>query len=145
MNEETTVPYTSVIIETTESAGFSATEAPEMVPETTHGTVATEPTVPETTQPATVPSVEPTVETIIPETTTPETTAATIPETTEAVIWMDLTEPTEETVEETTEPVVLVDVIESVGSDLANVSLFGSFLIAGTLIGLFLLRGIHGT
>lgn len=140
MNEETTVPSTAAV---TEAAEPPATEVPETVPETTDGTVATEPTVPEITQAVTAPSVEPTVETII-----PETTAATLPEATEPVYWLDLTEPTEETVEgtieETTEPVTVVEVIETVGSDLAHVILFGVFLIAGTLIGLALLRDRHG-
>lgn len=135
MNEETTVPSTAAV---TEAAEPPATEVLETVPETTDGAVATEPTVPETTQAVTVPSVEPTV----------ETTAATLPETTEPVYWLDLTEPTEETVEgtieETTEPVTVVEVIETVGSDLAHVILFGVFLIAGTLIGLALLRDRHG-
>lgn len=143
MNEETTVPYTSVISEAIESTGVSTTAAPEMVPEATDGTVTTEPSVPETTQAVTAPSVELTV-----ETTVPVTTAATLPEATEPVYWLDLTEPTEETVEgtieETTEPVTVVEVIETVGSDLAHVILFGVFLIAGTLIGLALLRDRHG-
>lgn len=51
---------------------------------------------------------------------------------------------TEETVALTTEPDYFV-VIESVGSDIAHTNLFGSFLICGTLIGIFVLRRIHGT
>ena len=46
---------------------------------------------------------------------------------------------------ESTEQIVVVKVIESVGSDIIHADLFGSFLICGTLIGLALLRGIHGT
>lgn len=49
------------------------------------------------------------------------------------------------TVETTTETVVTVDVIQSVCSDQVHVQLFCSFLICGLLIGLFLLRGLHGT
>lgn len=141
MNEETTVPSADPV---TEAAEPPATEIQETAPETSDGTVATEPTVPETTQAATVPSVEPT----IPETTVPATTAATIPETTEGVYWLDLTEPTEETTEETiaetTEPVMVVEVVSTVGHYLAHVNLFCAFLIAGTLIGLALLRDRHG-
>lgn len=73
-----------------------------------------------------------------------EPVAASVPETeagTEAVIYEDLTgvDP------EATEEIVIVEVIETVGSDLVHANLFGSFLLCGTLIGLFLLRGIHGT
>ena len=48
-----------------------------------------------------------------------------------------------EVIQETGE--LTVEVIESVGSDLLHADLFGSFLICGTLIGLALLRNIHGT
>lgn len=51
---------------------------------------------------------------------------------------------TDETVSVTIEP-DYVAVMESVGSDIAHVNLFGSFLICGTLIGIFILRRIHGT
>lgn len=51
----------------------------------------------------------------------------------------------EETVPMTTVPVITIEEIQTIGSDLMHVDLFGSFLICGTLIGLFLLRGIHGT
>lgn len=73
-----------------------------------------------------------------------EPVAASAPETeagTEAVIYEDLSgaDP------EATEEIVIVEVIETVGSDLVHANLFGSFLLCGTLIGLFLLRGIHGT
>ena len=73
-----------------------------------------------------------------------EPVAASAPETeagTEAVIYEDLSgaDP------EATEEIVIVEVIETVGSDLVHANLFGSFLLCGTMIGLFLLRGIHGT
>ena len=40
---------------------------------------------------------------------------------------------------------ITVQVIESIGSDIIHANLFGSFLICGTLVGLVLLRKIHGT
>lgn len=49
------------------------------------------------------------------------------------------------TEETTSETVVTVDAMQSVCSDLMHVQLFGSFLICGVLIGLFILRGLHGT
>jgi len=53
------------------------------------------------------------------------------------------TAPTLETIPATTEP-VYIEVIETVGADIVHSSLFGSFLICGTLVGLALLRRIHG-
>ena len=44
-----------------------------------------------------------------------------------------------------TEAVVVVDATTQHVTDLIHADLFGSFLICGTLIGLSLLRGIHGT
>ena len=59
--------------------------------------------------------------------------------------WEDLYEEQyQEVIQETVEPVT-VEVIESIGSDLLHADLFGSFLICGTLVGLALLRNIHGT
>ncbi len=125
MNEETTVPTEETVPESVEPL---TTESQETTTEETDGTVDTEPSVPETTQDETVPWTDPSV-----------------PETSEETIWEDFSGTAyEETVAETTEPVI-IDVIETVGTDLAHVSLFGSFLISGTLIGLFLLRGIHGS
>lgn len=49
-----------------------------------------------------------------------------------------------ETIPITTEP-VYIDVIESVGTDIVHASLFGDFLICGTLVGLALFRRIYGT
>ena len=68
---------------------------------------------------------------------------STVPESTETFDWSLMFEdPTEET---TAEVVITLDDLHSVGSDMMHADLFGSFLICGTLIGLFLLRGIHGT
>lgn len=65
---------------------------------------------------------------------------------TEVTIYEDFTGAgLEETTTMTTEPVITVEFIESVGSDIVHADLFGSFLVCGTLIGLALLRGIHGT
>lgn len=49
------------------------------------------------------------------------------------------TEPTEEA------ETITIQVIQDIGSDIAHVNLFGSFLICGTLIGLALLRKVYGT
>ncbi len=59
---------------------------------------------------------------------------------TEETVLEDLPESTEETVSLTVQ-----ETIELVGSDICHVSLFGSFLICGTLIGLALLRKVYGT
>ena len=61
------------------------------------------------------------------------------------------TEPTGSTtilyVQETTEPTapVYLDVIERSTSSIFHATLFGAFLICGTLVGLHLLRGRYGT
>lgn len=127
MNEETTVPVEESVPESIEPL---ATEVPETAPETTDGSVTEETTVPES----------------IPQDTTPLVLPGSDPvETTEA-IYEDFSGALyEETVPVTTEPVVTVDIVESVGSDIIHADLFGSFLVCGTLIGLALLRGIHGT
>ena len=58
---------------------------------------------------------------------------------------LDLTDGTpEETVAVELQVVTLVDFQQGV-SDICHVSLFGSFLLCGTLIGLTLLRRIYGT
>ena len=44
-----------------------------------------------------------------------------------------------------TVPVVTVDIIETASSNIVHASLFGSFLVCGTLVGIFLLRGRYGT
>ena len=49
-------------------------------------------------------------------------------------------------IEETnSDTVITLDDLERVGSDMLHADLFGSFLVCGTLIGLALLRNIHGT
>lgn len=48
-----------------------------------------------------------------------------------------------ETVQETL-AVVTVDIIETASSNIVHASLFGSFLVCGTLVGIFLLRGRYG-
>ncbi len=48
------------------------------------------------------------------------------------------TEPTEEA------ETITIQVIQDIGSDIAHVNLFGSFLICGTLIGLALWRKVNG-
>ena len=63
-------------------------------------------------------------------------TVADIPS--EELVLEDGTEATEETVSLT------VQVIEDYCTGIIHANLFGSFLICGTLIGLFLWRGIHG-
>lgn len=98
----------------------------------------------------------------LPDESLPETTVETLPETTPAVTEVNVTDPEElegtsatiyedlsgSEYEETvaaTEEVVIVEVIESVGSDIAHASLFSGFLVCGTLVGIFMLRKIHGT
>lgn len=48
-----------------------------------------------------------------------------------------------EPVAQETQEVILVDAIQTAATDLAHVYLFGSFLICGTLVGIFLLRNRH--
>ena len=45
---------------------------------------------------------------------------------------------------EVVEAITIQDV-QSIGSDIIHANLFGSFLICGTLIGLAILRKVHGT
>lgn len=59
---------------------------------------------------------------------------------TEATIYAEL--PGAES--ESTIQVVTVEVLETGVSTITHATLFGSFLVCGTLIGLFLLRGCHG-
>lgn len=82
--------------------------------------------------------------------TTPETVPVSEPapteteSTTAATDDWTVTEPVVlETVAQETEAVVLVDVIQESASVVAHVDLFGSFLICGTLVGIFLLRNRH--
>lgn len=102
------------------------------------------PTVP-VSEPVTVPA-----ETEVPETTDGTVTEETFSFETLETFYEDLPsaeaaetgvpEETAATIEVTT-----VEIIETVGSDIVHASLFGSFLVCGTLIGLALLRNIHGT
>lgn len=73
-------------------------------------------------------------------------------ETDEPVTQEDETEVTEAydgPVTEATEGVVVetitIQEVQAIGSDIVHTSLFGSFLICGTLIGLAILRKVHGT
>lgn len=50
-----------------------------------------------------------------------------------------------ETVPESTPEMVYVEVIQDTGSAIVHADLFGAFLICGTLVGIFLLRGRYGT
>ena len=95
----------------------------------------------ETTLPSEVPTVpEPEVVT---EPAAAEVTEATDGALTEGTIYEDLSGAEEqETIAGT---VITLEDLQSVGSDIVHADLFGSFLVCGTLIGLFLLRGIHGT
>lgn len=52
-------------------------------------------------------------------------------------------DPVLETTAPETMEVILVDTIQTAATDLAHVNLFGSFLICGTLVGIFLLRNRH--
>lgn len=121
MNEETTVPVEESVPESIEPP---ATEVPETAPETIDWTVETE-----ASEPATVPQAE---------TTASDETEETISEDLSGNIVND-------TYTESTEAVVIVDVIESVGSDIVHANLFSGFLICGTLVGIAILRKIHGT
>lgn len=49
-----------------------------------------------------------------------------------------------ETMPETVTQEITIEVIQSIALDQMHVSLFGSFLICGTLVGLALLRDRHG-
>lgn len=111
----------------------------------------------ETTVPSDVPTVPPTelatvpTETEVPETTDWTVTNETLSFETLETLYEDLpsaeaaeTGVPEETIAATVE-VTTVEIIETVGSDIVHASLFGAFLVCGTLIGLALLRNIHGT
>lgn len=113
--------------------------------------VETTQAVVETTVPVTVPTEEPTVpvteaviETSVPEETNEiSETLANVP--TEGDVLETFPAYFSETVPVTTEAVVTVEIIETASSNITHASLFGSFLICGTLVGLFLLRGRYGT
>ena len=90
----------------------------------------------ETTSPIEVPETED--GSVTEETYEISETVAYLP--TEELILEDGTESTEETVS-----MVTVQEIQTIGSDIIHADLFGSFLVCGTLIGLAIFRGIHGT
>ena len=72
-------------------------------------------------------------------------TETTVPELTQETISYDFPGSTVvETTPETVTQEITIDVIESIALDQMHVSLFGSFLICGTLVGLALLRDRHG-
>lgn len=71
-----------------------------------------------------------------------ETTEALDSPYTESLYLEEYLDPTEEPVE--TEPVYL-QVIQDTGNAIVYADLFGAFLICGTLVGIFLLRGRYGT
>ena len=74
------------------------------------------------------------------------TEPSTVPETTQETISYDFPGTTVvETMPETVTQEITIEVIESIALDQIHANLFGSFLVCGTLIGLALLRGIHGT
>lgn len=122
MPEETTVETTQA----TEEATLPAT-------------IPTE----EVTQPLTEPTELAVIDTTIPEETHEiSETLAYLP--TEVVILEDRPEYFQETVPVTTEPQI-IEIIETSSSNIVHASLFGSFLVCGTLVGIFLLRGRYGT
>lgn len=90
----------------------------------------------------------------VPTEEAPATTAATVPapvstyDPYEIIYGVDsfpesTTAPTSETIPMTTEP-VYIEVIETVGSDIVHSTLFGAFLICGTLVGLTIFRRLYG-
>ena len=90
----------------------------------------------------------PSAESTVPETEAPPPAETEAPEAadgamTEGTIYEDLSGMEyQETVAGT---VISLDDLERVSSDMLHADLFGSFLICGTLIGLFLFGRIHGT
>ena len=77
------------------------------------------------------------------EVSNPGTEPVTSSDETEAAASGDgsVTEVTESVVVET----ITIQELQAIGSDIVHTSLFGSFLICGTLIGLAILRKVHGT
>lgn len=61
----------------------------------------------------------------------------------------EVTETNDGSVTEATEAaqveMITIQEVQAIGSDIVHTSLFGSFLICGTLIGLAILRKVHGT
>ena len=119
------------------------TETTEAIVETTQAVVVTTDPVTVPTEETTVPTTETTIETTIPEETHEiSETVAYLP--TQGVVLEDYQETLQETVPVTTEPVI-IDIIETSSNNIVHASLFGSFLVCGTLVGIFLLRGRYGT
>ena len=95
----------------------------------------------ETTLPAEMPS-DPEPE-MVTETDAAEATESLDGALTEGTIYEDLSGSNiEETVVGT---VISLEAVQDIGSSIIHAELFGSFLICGTLVGLFLFRGIHGS
>lgn len=118
------------------------TETSEAIVETTQAVVEMTDPVSVPTEELTVPTIE-VIETSIPEETHEiSETVAYLP--TQGVVLEDYQENLQETVPVTTEP-VLIDIIETSSNNIVHASLFGSFLVCGTLVGIFLLRGRYGT
>ena len=84
-------------------------------------------------------TIAPTDNGVVVEETVAEIVSETVAEETEAEDPVPM-----ETVAMTTDP-VLINVITGAASEIAHVNLFGSFLVCGTLVGLFILRKIYGT
>ena len=95
----------------------------------------------ETTLPAEMPS-DP-ESTVAPETDAAEATEGIDGALTSGTIYEDLSGFNEE--ETSAEVVISLEDIQTVSLDNIHASLFGDFLVCGTLIGLALLRNIHGT
>lgn len=103
---------------------------------------ATVPSVSEFETIVTLPTQEATFEIVdgpLTETTTPS-------ETTQETISYDFPGTTVvETMPETVTQEITIEVIQEIAMDQIHADLFGSFLVCGTLVGLALLRKIHGT
>ena len=124
MNEETTVP--------TEEVSDPGTQ-PATAPDETEAFETQPSSLPADTEAASTGDG-----TVTEEDNEISETVADIPS--EELVLEDGTETTEETVS-----VVTAEVVQDAAIAVAHADLFGSFLVCGTLIGLFLLRGIHGT
>ena len=94
----------------------------------------------ETTLPIEEPSVPENEASLPAETEAAEATDRTL---TEATIYEELFGSEEE--ETVAGTVISLEDLERVSSDMLHADLFGSFVICGTLIGLFLFGRIHGT
>ena len=78
--------------------------------------------------------------------TNPETVPDVSQEASQAVIYEDLSGTDyQELTAVTVDHIEVIQVIETVGTDIAHANLFAGFLVCGTLVGIFLLRGRYGT